>query len=183
MQTHAVQKLITSRYAAAHGALPTFDYPHFCVIGSTPSAPAAALGFRFANQGPLFLEAYLDQPVDHLLSDRFERPIGRGDIVEIGAHASETSRATVALWARTAQHLDGKAEFAVAVMTAPLRAMFDRLGIAISELATADPARLPCGGRNWGHYYANSPMVCTGLIAPARQRLAAFADRFAGSCA
>jgi len=183
MQTDAVQKLITSRYAAAHGAVPSFDYPHFCVVGSTPSAPAAALGFRLANEGRLFLETYLDQPVDHLLSERFGRPIGRDHIVEIGAHASEKSHATIALWAQTARHLDGQAEFAVAVITAPLRAMFDRLGIAITELAAADPARLPCGGKDWGRYYATTPMVCAGLIAPARQRLAAFADRFSGSCA
>jgi len=129
------------------------------------------------------LEDYLDRPIEDLVSDLYGRAIARERIVEIGAHASEQSRATVALWARAARYLDGIADVAVAVLTAPLRGMFDRLGIEVVELCDADPARLPDAGVSWGQYYELRPKVCAGLIAPARPTLASFDDGVAGVCA
>jgi len=182
MHHENIEQLIARRYASAHGAVPASDYPHFCMI-STGDLPSAVLGFRAASQGRLFLEDYLDRPIEDLVSDLYGRAIARERIVEIGAHASEQSRATVALWARAARYLDGIADVAVAVLTAPLRGMFDRLGIEVVELCDADPARLPDAGVSWGQYYELRPKVCAGLIAPARPKLASFDDGVAGVCA
>lgn len=184
MQAAAVRQLIQRRYAIAHGAVPAADFPHFCVVDpGGEDGPAAALGFRFAGTERLFLEDYLDDPIELIVSAKFGQTIGRERIVEIGAHASDRSRATVALWARTARHLDGLADVAVAVLTAPLRSMLRRLGVSVYELCDADPARLPDGGTNWGKYYDQAPRVCAGLIAPARPKLAGYDDGLIGICA
>lgn len=184
MQAAAVRQLIERRYAIVHGAVPAAEYPHFCVVDPGGVAgPSAALGFRVASTDRLFLEDYLDDPIELVVSAEFGRVIDRGRIVEIGAHASDRSRATIALWARTARHLDGLADVAVAVLTAPLRSMFARLGISIHEICDADPRRLPDGGEGWGQYYDQSPRVCAGLIAPARPKLAGFDDGLVGICA
>jgi len=184
MHLENIQNLIGRRYADAHGAAPAIDYPHYCVIAAgRDEAPSAVLGFRSASQGRLFLEEYLDEPVETAVSRAFSRPIERSRIVEIGAHASERNRATVALWARAARHLDEIADVAAAVLTAPLRAMFDRLGIPIVEICDADPARLTDTRSTWGRYYDLEPKVCAGLIAPAKPKLVQFDDGLPGHCA
>lgn len=178
----AVRQLIHERYALVHGAISTSHYPHFCVVDAAgESGPQAALGFRMANAERLFLEDYLDDPVERVVSDLFQIPVSRDRIVEIGAHASLQSRATVALWARAARHLDKRADVAVAVLTFPLRRMFDRLGIPFEQICDADPARVPGGGDGWGSYYEHEPRVCAGLIAPAIPKLAPF-TRLDGHC-
>lgn len=124
MTVHAARDLIEERYAAVHGAIPATDFPHFCIIdGEGAAPPSAALGFREARDGPLFLEAYLDAPIESLVSKALARPLARDTIVEIGAHASRRSRDTLALWAHTAVFLDRRAEIVVAVLTQPMRSM------------------------------------------------------------
>jgi hypothetical protein len=69
MHAAAVRQLIERRYAIAHGAVPAANFPHFCVVdpgGAT--GPTAALGYRFAANGRLFLEDYLDDPIEAAVS-------------------------------------------------------------------------------------------------------------------
>jgi hypothetical protein len=183
MHVAAARQLIERRYATVHGAVPETDYPHFCIVGDRRTGPGAVLGFRLAAFERLFLETYLDDPIEHVVSQVLNMPVSRGRIVEIGSHASERSRATVALWAQTARHLDGLADVAVAVLTEPLRNMFARLGIGISEICDADPRRLPEGSADWGRYYEQKPRVCAGIIAPALPKLAGFDTSMSGVCA
>lgn len=184
MHVEAARHFIERRYAAIHGAVPATDYPHFCVVDSEPEmGPIAALGFRLAGEERLFLEDYLDDPIERVVSEKLGNRVNRDRIVEIGAHASAQSRATVALWARTARHLNGVADVAVAVLTGPLRLMFGKLGIDIHDLGAADPARLPEGASDWGGYYDLQPRICAGLIAPALSKLAGFDDGLPGMCA
>ena len=183
MHNLGAKQLIERRYALAHGAVPATQYPHFCVVEDVgEQGPSAALGFRMAATDRLFLEDYLDEPIEEAVSGIFGIAVSRDRIVEIGAHASSRSRATVLLWARTARHLDGVADIAVAVLTAPLRTMFKRLGIAVHEICDADPARLSNGGAGWGRYYEQGPRVCAGLIGPAIPKLMPF-ESSKGHCA
>ena len=181
MHHRAVTTLIADRYAAVHGAVPAVDYPHFCVVADE-CVPHAALGYRRASEGALFLESYLDGSVEELVSRQFGRPVDRGSIVEIGAHASDRSRATLSLWARAAEALGRDSDVAVAVLTAGMRAMFRRLGIAFAEIAPATPGRVADGPNAWGRYYDSDPSVCAGEIAPARARLAPRFDSYRGVC-
>ena len=120
MHEAAIRTLIHERYAAAHDARPAADYPTYLTVG-VPEAPQAVVGFRTAGAAPLFLERYLDRPVETVLSERLGRPIPRSRIVELGDHASHRPTATVALWREAAVALAGQADFAVAVLTRQLR--------------------------------------------------------------
>lgn len=164
MHDPAIATLIRNRYEAVHEAKPATDYPVYLTIG-LPEAPEAALGFRNAGDGSLFLEAYLEQPVETLLAERFGRPVPRARIVELGDHASRRSTATVALWREAATALEGQADVAVAVLTRPLRVMFERLGLHLLVLAPARVEVLGEAGKDWGRYYESDPMVCAGNIA------------------
>jgi hypothetical protein len=159
-----VRRLIRERYAAVHGASPEVDYPHHCTILDGGDA-IATLGYRHGDEGRLFVETYLDAPVEVVLSERLGRPIDRAAIVEIGAHASRRPAATMALWLRAANELQDQAEIAVAVLTGPIRDMFGRIGLPIQIVEKSDPGRVAAGSGQWGRYYESDPLVCAGEIA------------------
>jgi hypothetical protein len=176
MDRSSILDLVTSRYAERHGAAPTVTYNEL-KAESCGGRVCAALGYRRADREQLFLEAYLDAPVEQVLAQQLERPVTRGDIIEIGNLASCNATAMIGLWARTANDLGNDAEIAVAVLTAPLRKMIQRLGVSLVELAPADPARLAPDGSEWGRYYDLDPVVCAGFIAEGQERLVRFSTR------
>lgn len=176
MDRDAIEKLISRRYADAHGAMPTVSFTHFHAHGSG-TAIGAVLGYRRADLGKLFLEAYLDRPVEDMLGAALGRSFRRHDIVEIGNLAASNAPAMIALWAQASNDLADEAEIAVAVLTAPLRSMFRRLGITLHEIAPARIERLGAEGAQWGRYYASDPVVCAGFIADGQDRLSRLVAR------
>jgi len=170
-----VHHLISDRYRGAHGAVATTRYPRYCVV-TDDRGPRAVVGYRHASDGPLFLESYLDQPVEAVVSDRFGRRVSRESIVELGSHASSKSRATIALWAEAADTLGHDHQIGVAVLTAQLRSMFRRIGLPIIEIAAANASCLSGEQGAWGHYYAADPIVCAGEIWAARAALSGWND-------
>lgn len=168
--------LISRRYAEVHSAIPTIEYHHIRVA-ALESGTSAALGYRRACSQRLFLECYLDRPIETELSRLLGRPIDRKDIVEIGNLAADNALAMVRLWADTANDLGGEAEIAVAVLTRQLRTMFHRLGLKLHEIAPARPEKLADRGVQWGSYYAQDPVVCGGFILEGQARLAAMIER------
>lgn len=176
MDRTSVEELVARRYAEVHRATLRFEYPSIQMqkcLGETK----AALGYRRADTGALFLETYLDAPIESVLQTTFGREFARRDIVEIGNLASCNAASMVALWASTANDLGSDAEIAVAVLTAPLRAMFGKLGIPLVHMLPADPSRLSKSRGDWGDYYKNEPLICAGLIAEGQKRLSHFAAR------
>ena len=170
MHDAALISLIHDRYAAVHGATPASDYPTYLTVGA-PDAPSATLGYRLAEGEALFLEVYLDRPIERLLAERLGRRVSRTRIVELGDHASQRAGATVTLWREAAAALAGQADVAVAVLTRPLRSMFARLGLDLIELAPARIEALGEAGSAWGRYYQTDPVVCAGDIAACRVML------------
>lgn len=170
MHRAASHSLVQERYRAVHGAEPAGDYPAYLTIGS-PETPQAVLGYRNGESGPLFLETYIGEPVETALTRTLGRPVPRARIVELGDHASHRPGATLALWREAAAALEGQADFAVAVLTRSLRAMFARLNLDLSILAPARREALGAAGARWGRYYDADPLVCAGEIAVCRVAL------------
>ncbi|HTM97059.1 MAG TPA: thermostable hemolysin [Croceibacterium sp.] len=137
----------------------------------------AVLGFRRAGDGPLFLEAYLDRPIQLEVEQAFGRPIARDAIVEIGNFAATNAMAMVELWGAAANDLGNRNEVAVATLTAQLRHAFSRIGIPIAVIAAAEPHRLGEASRTWGRYYQADPRVCAGIIAQGQEAIGAFLAR------
>jgi hypothetical protein len=181
MRREAALRLIRERYESVHGADPELSYDHLIVLGRAERV-GATCGYRRASAGFLFLEHYLDRPIEQAVADVYGRAISRADIVEIGNLAAGTAPAMVALWAKAANDLSDETEIAVAVLTAPLRRMFARLGIALAEIAPASAQRLGPMAARWGRYYALDPIVCAGRIADGQEKLARFASREPRPC-
>ncbi|MGD9812157.1 MAG: thermostable hemolysin [Sphingobium sp.] len=176
MPDTSAQHLIFRRYKAAYGAT---IVPCFADLAGRAAGDqiVAALGYRRARHEPLFLEAYLDEPIERVLAGVVGRDCRREEIIEIGNLASDNALAMISLWAQAANDLGGEAEIAVAVLTAPLRSMFRRLGVKLYEIAPADPRRLGERASEWGDYYRLDPVVCAGFIADGQDRLARVISR------
>lgn len=126
---------------------------------------AAAAGWRCAGDEALFLETYLDEPIDQVLSRLAGQPVHRRRIVEVGhlaaGQAGSSGRVILAL----ADHLDRLGyEWVVFTATRQLIGIFQRLGLPPLALAPADPARLGADAADWGSYYASGPIVVAGRI-------------------
>jgi hypothetical protein len=122
----------------------------------------AVVGVRSAVDGPLFLEQYLDSPVEVLFE---ELSLDRSQIVEIGGFAALDKMAAIPLMEKTANVLL-EMGFAHAVCTAnkPIRRCLSSINVPFEQLAVADSKLLQGSTESWGSYYATTPFVLAGDI-------------------
>jgi hypothetical protein len=183
MQHRSPIELISAQYRDVFGARQPQTFDRFMACNSEHGS-TAALGYRRADQGNLYLEIYLDEAIEDAVSRAFGKTILRADIVELGNLAAVSGIAMIQLWGRAANDLGSTSQVAVATLTLQMRAMFARIGLPLTELAPARPDAVAGSGQNWGKYYDADPVVCAGLIAEGQHALARhFARREIGKAA
>ncbi len=161
-----VEAFIEKVYADKYGAQVTTHYPYLMSARDSQGQILAAIGFRPAADDALFLEHYLDAPIEHEVSARLGQTIARRNIVELGSLASQGQGATFFLFMVLANYLNDQGYSHAAITgTRVLHRFFSHLGLDPQPLAAADKTRLPDGGRNWGRYYDKAPQVLCGDIA------------------
>lgn len=160
-------RAVFRRHYDAH--VPCFA-PNLLLIEEQDRVIAAA-GWRGGNQKPLFLERYLDEPVEQLLERLSGQRLVRERLVEVGHLASEKPGGSLHVILALAQHLARSGyEWVVFTATSELVRIFTRLGLPLLALAAADPARLGDEARDWGRYYDTQPVVVAGRIRLALER-------------
>ena len=133
---------------------------------------AELAGWRCAADAPLFLESYLDAPVETAVAKLAGHPVERSRIVEVGNLAAARAGASVDVILALSRHLDRLGyEWVVFTATRELIGIFARIGLPLLALAPADPARLGDDAGAWGHYYETQPIVVTGPIRLAIERM------------
>jgi len=162
------EAFIRSGFERAYGCRLEQLMPELMVLRQG-SKIAAACGLRPASDGKLFLEIYLDDPVESVLSRTASAPIARGDITEVGnlviARPGHARRLIVHLSA--CLHARG-CKWVVFSAVPALRNNFLRIGIPLVTLAPADANRLSAEERApWGNYYDHSPVVTAVNVAAA----------------
>jgi hypothetical protein len=168
--------LAARKYRDVFGAALSPAFDHY-VSTARQGETGALLGYLRAGEAPLFLERYLDRPIEVLVSNVLGRAVARDRIVELGNFAAGNGIAMIELWGSAANDLGATCEVAVATLTAPLRRMFARIGVPIREIAPALPGRLGAAADLWGSYYDHDPIVCCGPIADGQRAIAAFLQR------
>jgi hypothetical protein len=139
----------------------------------------AAAGYRCAGESPLFLERYLDVPVEHLLASPATGVPARAHIAEVGHLAACRAGAGRRLVLLLGPHLaDNGYRWVVSTLTEELRHFFLRLGTAPLSLGAADPELLGVEAANWGRYYDHRPVVLAGQL---EQALKSLTRRAAGT--
>ena len=173
-----IEAFIAQAFLATYGA----HISHFCdvLVGcrGPDGAWIAALGYSLAQDAPLFLEHYLDAPVEVAIGQCVGQPVARAGIVEVGNLAPLHPGAARALIVSTTELLYGMGlELVTFTATASLLNSFGRLHLQPRLLAPADPARVPGAGRQWGSYYATQPHVMFGDIRYGHEKLARLLSR------
>lgn len=125
----------------------------------------AATGWRCAGSEPLYLENYLDTPIEAAMARLAGQPVRREHIVEVGNLATARPGASLDLILTLARHLDQLGyKWVVFTATSTLVGIFSRLRLPLLALAHANPSRLGGDAAAWGSYYETEPIVVAGKI-------------------
>jgi hypothetical protein len=151
---HEIQRLYQERYGAS---LASFAPTIVAELSRTRDVRCAA-GIRFAHE-PLFLECYLDRPIEEVLQDNLGTRVPRDRIVEVCHLAGAESGSSLTFVRKLTALLHGiGAEWAIFTATEPLRLLLARRGLSMIELGKASVRRVSCP-ETWGSYFENDPRI------------------------
>jgi hypothetical protein len=164
------ESFVRRAFARRFGAhVPAFA-PNLMLLEAEARIVAVA-GWRPAAGDALFLERYLDAPVEQAVSRIAGHTVPRARIVEVGNLAAGKLGGSLHVIAVLADHLLRQGyEWVVFTATSELIGMFARLGLPLPVVARADPARLGAAASAWGSYYEAGPIVVAGRIRFAVER-------------
>ena len=166
LNRHIVEGYVAKKFADAYGATITEFMPKLLSLSCQDKFSAVA-GVRSAQKHPLFLERYLDHPIEHLLSECCEGLVKRESVIEIG-NLVATHRGSSQLLFILLTAILHQADFGWVVFTAvpQVQKILNRLGIRTYFLAQAEPTRLTLEEQQqWGKYYQSKPRVIAGNLA------------------
>lgn len=160
-----VERFIEGVYAQTYGTQLIRHYPTLMSVHDATGDILGAVGFRAAAVEPLFLEQYLDVPIEEAMRRAGIANAERRFVVEIGSLASRGKGASIFLFIVLAAYLRQQGfEYASATATGVLRRTFGMLGFDVKELAHASRAQLADRTETWGSYYETDPRVIAGAI-------------------
>jgi hypothetical protein len=161
----SLQRFIAGEYWRRHGARIEHFARQLLGLKHSDLGWIAGLGYTLPDAEPLFVEQYLDHPVEREIALRLGIPVQRNQVVEVGNLAAVgpgAARRLIVAMTGLLHRMDRT--WVVFTSTRSLLNSFARLQIATLPLADADPGRLPDRGRSWGTYYRNHPQVMTANI-------------------
>jgi hypothetical protein len=127
---------------------------------------SGAAGLRQAAASALYLEQYLEEPVEQAMSTVLGTGIGRSCIVEVCNLVAQRKGASHLLFLLfTATLYQAGYEWIVFTATKALRNNLEKVGFPVHQIQAANPARLDPGLlQDWGNYYKTEPMVVAGRL-------------------
>lgn len=168
-----VQRFIRQRFAEQHDAHIEVFAPDLLALVDQQQRLVATLGYRAATEA-LFLEQYLDEPIEQSLQPHSQRPAARSRILEISNLASIANNGTLRLIPPLCDHfLKLDFDWLVMTLTTPVVAAFRRIHLdeLLISLSPASAARLRVGRNQWGRYYALNPQVYAINLHQAHEQL------------
>lgn len=156
-----IEKFIANIFFQSCGARVRFFLPVLMSLRDQAGNLIAACGIRVAGTEPLYLEKYMDKPVEQVLSERLGSPVMRNDIVEIGNYSVSESGMSRLLISEIFNQLHATSkQWAVFTAIQLVRNVLIKQNIFPRILCDADIKRLPPEDQfNWGSYYENKPQV------------------------
>ena len=165
-----VEAYIGSRFQEVYGARLQHFMPWLLSYGNSNDMQSA-LGLRRAECAPLFLEQYLDLPVEAVLAEKAGVPVNRADVVEVG-NLVATARGGSRLLFLMLAELCAAADLTWAIFTATpeVQHLLRKLTDNQLVLCRADGARLGAELAEWGTYYNTRPAVVAVNVRAERER-------------
>jgi len=164
-QRSGLEEFISATFSRTYGARIEHFAERLAGMRHPDGHWMAGVGYTPAGRTPLFIEQYLDCPIENAVADRLGVNVDRSQIVEVGNLAATTPGGARRLIIRMTALLHRLGHtWVVFTSTRALLNSFARLDIPLMELAPADPSRLDGGAEHWGSYYDAQPQVMTGSI-------------------
>lgn len=161
-----LERFIFNSYRLAYGAQVKQFMPLLVSLRNAKGDLLAVCGFRHAGAENLFLETYLNEPIEAFLPSKSGGRVAREDIVEVGNFAAfrpGMSRHMIAVLASYIHEIGAK--WIVFTATPGIRNAWARLGIELIPVCRADKGQLdPACGEEWGSYYDGNPYVMAGNV-------------------
>jgi hypothetical protein len=174
-QRQELEAYVRSAFARKHSADVQSFMPSLVSFRDAAQTLCGVVGLRPAAQNALYLERYLDAPVEQALTAATGAPVGRDQIVEVGNLAGRNCRAAMRMVAQLPAYLLGQDyRWIVFTATSTVREILLGFGAPLVELARAEHARVAGGLDDWGTYYETDPRVFAGYL-PDSRRIAGFA--------
>lgn len=166
-----IRQFIADTFMHHYGATIESYCDRLIGVCSPQGTMLAAAGYNLAEEGPLFLEQYLDLPLEKQIQQQLGMDITRSEIAEVGNLAALQAGGTRMLIELMTQRLHQQGRRWVAfTATQSLINSFHRMGLSPVILAPASPARVK-NPSAWGSYYQQNPHVAIGDIQLGHARL------------
>ncbi|MDR2219029.1 MAG: thermostable hemolysin [Methylobacillus sp.] len=158
-----LEQFIRDVFQHSYGASIRHFMPQLMSLRDSSGKLLAVCGLRHAGDATLFLETYLDAPIETLIAQRVAQDVARADIVEVGNLAVAKPGIAPRLFASLNRHLHSTGgEWVVFTAVPMLRNSFMRLNMPLEVLAEAGLDRIaPHERAEWGRYYDGKPQVMT----------------------
>lgn len=170
-----VEEFIAAVFKQVYGAEIQHFMPELVALRDASGVLMAAFGLQSAANEKLFLEQYIDEPVEALISRQLGRHIPRHEITYIGNLAVANPRNAGVLMAHVIQYsLSLNLPWGVSTMHHSLQNGLIKGGRDLYPLAEANPDRLSAEERQkWGTYYRKLPQIVAirGVAAPLSETL------------
>ena len=159
------EAFISQRFAESFGSRIEAFMPRLFSVRNRAGELCGAFGLRSASRN-LFLEQYLDTPIEHVIAARAGGRIERRVIVEVGHFSGAFAGAVRAMIELLTERLHQEGyEWVVFTGTAGLRNAFCRMGLFPIDIQAATADRIPVDERAaWGSYYDHAPRVLVGNV-------------------
>ncbi len=156
-----VERFIADIFFQVCGAKVHFFLPTLMSLRDLDGKLIAACGIRNAGAERLYLENYMDKPVEQVLSERLGSTVLRSDIVEIGNYSVAELGISRKLSAAIFDQLHATSkQWAVFTAVQLVRNALLKLDIVPEILCDADIKHLPPAEQSeWGSYYEQNPQV------------------------
>lgn len=168
-------RIVRRVYREVHGAQVDTLMPWLMSLHGDRDAISGVVGARAASHERLFLEHYLDRPIEVELGEAAGRRVWRDELVEVGNLAAVAPGTGRLLISSLAALIDGSGgRWAVFTATHALRGLFARMSVDLVDIGPADGRRLGAEAlARWGAYYDTAPRVSAARIADVRAASAA----------
>jgi len=161
----AVSEFIRAKFLKDHGAHLHHLMPQLFSLRRPGDEIVAAFGLREAAKERLFMECYLDEPVESRIARLSGREVARDRIIEVGNLAASPGGARAMITALTRHLYETGTEWVTFTGVLALRHAFQRLGLRPLSIAAATPDRLAESERAlWGRYFESRPVVMAGYV-------------------
>ena len=168
-QRHAAEAFIAGGFLRSHNACVRSFLPELLALQDPSGCIHAVVGCRRANEESLFLERYLDLPIERCLSLRSGLRVERSQIVELGNLACRNAgMARLFISVLPRYLLDHDALWITFTATAVVRKLIAETRASLLDLAPARAERVADGIDEWGRYYSTDPRVLAGYLPAAR---------------